>query len=502
MVFPHQSYIHLLFPRHKHYHYHHQYYHHHHHHHHHHHQDLGHGPFSHVFDGVLIPRKYKGTVHENWKHEEQSVKLFKYLLEVNKIELRKYGLTELDQLFIEEVIIGVKEVDRKGRGNDKFYLYDIVNNMRSGLDVDKLDYFQRDMYHTNVKFQSSESFKRFIESGRVMPAAPIGDERSTAKDVKLDGPMMMCYPQKMVNGALEFFQTRFKMHNTVYTHKVVKAIEYMYTDAILLADPYINIMGSKTVDFPLGKKYKITECIFDAEAYSHLDDSVITLIKNSEIDEPDMLKAKQILERIEKRQLYKCVGKLKYERDVPDRNGKNIFVMTEDEIKTEILETKIVIQSYEKKLLDDDEEEENNNEVEYAEVSNCGFEPISSSDSLPLDINVTADDVIIEKWHTHHGQKDKNPVSNLRFFVPKDFSNVGVHLKESKYDNCQLPRSFEMFAVRVFVKDREKIETVRRKFHSWCILGRNESPTQYASSQPDNFDDNGHFDRLTSSQSQ
>jgi hypothetical protein len=72
-----------------------------------------------------------------------------YLLEKNNINLiEKCGLTELDCLFIDEIISGTKEEDRKGRDSSKFYLYDVVNNSRSGLDVDKLDYFQRDMFMT------------------------------------------------------------------------------------------------------------------------------------------------------------------------------------------------------------------------------------------------------------------------------------------------------------------------------------------------------------------
>lgn len=39
---------------------------------------------------------------------------------------------------IQEIIQGVEGAARKGRGQDKIFLYDIVNNTRSGLDVDKI----------------------------------------------------------------------------------------------------------------------------------------------------------------------------------------------------------------------------------------------------------------------------------------------------------------------------------------------------------------------------
>ena len=447
--------------------------------------DLGHGPYSHVFDGVIIPRKYEDDPKwKNWKHEDQSVHLLQYLLEVNKIKLSNYGLNELDETFIYEIIRG-DDKNRIGRSPDKYYLYDIVNNTTSGLDVDKLDYFQRDMQHTNVQFQSKKSFERFIESGKVMRAAPIDPKglgnMYKAEDIKETWPVMMCYPQKMVNDALEFFQTRFKMHNTVYTHKVVKAIEYMYTDAILLADPHIIIRGKKNEEHPEGN-YKITECIMDPEAYSRLDDNIITLIKMSTLNEPDIKKANAILDRIAKRELYKCVGKVKFERIVTDSNTKDIFNMKEKEIKREILQQTPIVKS-------DTNFKDNALNNMYPEISNDTYSHLgfSSIQGPILNTELTDDDFIVEKWHTHHGQKQINPVSKLRFFVPSSKSGkqeVGVHLTEDKYDNCIPPRSFEMFAVRVFVKDREKIDIVRSKFSAWCKDKRNHSPTQYLSSQP------------------
>jgi deoxynucleoside triphosphate triphosphohydrolase SAMHD1 len=157
-------------------------------------------------------------------------------------------------LFVEEIIRGTSEDKRRGRLSSKYFLYDIVNNSRSGLDVDKLDYFQRDIRHTNV-FTGHDQFDRFIEFGRVLPAMPIEATHSKGKlsqdligndqDKDLaffDSPMsvrndehaaapdlsfMICYPEKMVGEALQLFSLRYQLHQKVYTHKSVKKIEYM-----------------------------------------------------------------------------------------------------------------------------------------------------------------------------------------------------------------------------------------------------------------------------------
>ena len=51
---------------------------------------------------------------------------------------------------------------------------------------------------------------------------------------------------------------------------------------------------------------RISECIDDPVAYTHLNDSIFHLILLSQ--DKDLAKSKNILERIERRDLYKCVG--------------------------------------------------------------------------------------------------------------------------------------------------------------------------------------------------
>lgn len=198
--------------------------------------DLGHGPFSHVFDGVFMKlMNEKDERLRDWRHEDGSVNMFRHLLVKNDIKLEDYGMTSQDQLFIEEIIGGVNERDRKGRSEDKFYMYDVVNNTRSGLDVDKLDYFQRDMKYANVVYNAN--FDRFIELGRVLPCVDVGSPSPLESFSQSSLKNMIAYPDKLVREAVDLFCVRFKMHHHVYTHKGVKQVEYMMTDALMLADP-------------------------------------------------------------------------------------------------------------------------------------------------------------------------------------------------------------------------------------------------------------------------
>ncbi|KAK3726835.1 hypothetical protein QZH41_016722 [Actinostola sp. cb2023] len=124
--------------------------------------DLGHGPFSHLFDLQFIPAARPG---HQWKcslmHEEASVQMFDHLVEVNDLmpEFEKYSLNRTDLIFIKELIAGprgdtpakTQDWPYRGRPKSKSYLYEIVANKRTGIDVDKWDYFARDCHNLGIK---------------------------------------------------------------------------------------------------------------------------------------------------------------------------------------------------------------------------------------------------------------------------------------------------------------------------------------------------------------
>ena len=75
-----------------------------------------------------------------------SIRLLRRIM--NKVPIARYGLGPLDVNFIALCISGLKGgaawPSNVGRPKEKRFLVDIVANKRSGIDVDKLDYFMRD----------------------------------------------------------------------------------------------------------------------------------------------------------------------------------------------------------------------------------------------------------------------------------------------------------------------------------------------------------------------
>ena len=65
--------------------------------------DLGHGPFSHLFEQFLD----KLESSKDWKHEMASLAIFDKMIEVNeglRDEFEAFGLFEMDRKFIKDLI--------------------------------------------------------------------------------------------------------------------------------------------------------------------------------------------------------------------------------------------------------------------------------------------------------------------------------------------------------------------------------------------------------------
>ncbi|CAF1010789.1 unnamed protein product, partial [Didymodactylos carnosus] len=142
--------------------------------------DLGHGPFSHLFEDVIRETR----PDRNWTHEEASIKLFDYLTDQNNLKpmLSQYKLDDTDIIFIKELIAGpLPEFNGK-----------IVSNRRTGIDVDKFDYFVRDCRQSGVLH--SFEYKRFMKFYRVL---------------QLDnGTRELCIRVKEVRSCYDLYRTR------------------------------------------------------------------------------------------------------------------------------------------------------------------------------------------------------------------------------------------------------------------------------------------------------
>ncbi|XP_052424287.1 deoxynucleoside triphosphate triphosphohydrolase SAMHD1-like [Carassius gibelio] len=225
--------------------------------------DLGHGPFSHLFDKKFIPAVQPDP---KWKHEEASVKMFDHMVNENNLKplMASYGLDmENDCTFIAELIKGLDTKVKKwpakcGRTEDKAFLYEIVANKRNSIDVDKWDYFARDCHYLGI----SKNFdhQRLLKFARVCEVE-IKDSSNNAEKPKR---LSICYRDKEKNNIYDMFRTRYTLHRQAYQHKTVNIIETMITEALVKADSHFKISKAKD---NMEDYIKLTDSIFEKIVY-------------------------------------------------------------------------------------------------------------------------------------------------------------------------------------------------------------------------------------------
>lgn len=236
--------------------------------------DLGHGPFSHVFDTEFLPRRHGSQYDPDaWSHEAMSSSMLEYLVDENHIETASRGGSDIIRR-VQSLITSGHTRRASQQGSDppgRGYLREIVANARNSVDVDKFDYIQRDCQNCGLK--NSSDFGRLMLYMKV-----IEDE--------------ICFKASEVLNLYELFHTRASLHQRVYTHRKAKAIEYMVVDALVQADA---AWGGE-----------ISNAVWQPNEFVKLDDTVLKRIEWS--TDAALKPAQEVLQRLRRRELYRFVN--------------------------------------------------------------------------------------------------------------------------------------------------------------------------------------------------
>lgn len=200
--------------------------------------DLGHGIASHAFESWLRARAFEGRLNEPeqsanaqkylvnerkgpllrsaakkiaersarelsskiWSHEEQSIRILKHIME------QLPAIKHIANAF--EIMAALIRGDDRNCSiaTEKKWMLEIVNNACCGIDVDRLDYLQRDAHHV---FGSSGdgglmNVDRIIASARIT-----ADRQHLAFDVQI------------LDTLYQIFHRRWSMFRSVYLHNQV-----------------------------------------------------------------------------------------------------------------------------------------------------------------------------------------------------------------------------------------------------------------------------------------
>ncbi|XP_070190105.1 deoxynucleoside triphosphate triphosphohydrolase SAMHD1-like [Littorina saxatilis] len=382
--------------------------------------DLGHGPFSHVFDKDVVTRIRPDII---WKHEDASAHLFRYMVETNNLDgvFKEHGVNTDDYDFILKLISGERpKSSNRHLRSDKAFLYDIVANERSGVDVDKWDYLKRDCHQLGIP--SSFDHTRFIQFARVIGV----------KENK-DDLQQICFRDKEAYDMYEMFHTRFALHRKAYQHKVVQSVQLMLVEAMVEAEKFIIILGNDKK-----RRFKISECIDQdkMDAYTNLTDEIFHQILQS--NNPKAHKAKELLNDIMKRKLYKCV---KESVPIADKATTSKTVV---EIKQEILDK------------------------------------ITGKPEIKQELKTSR--FVVQVVQLDYGKKFQNPVDFVRFYH-KDKQDEALALDALKVSHLIPNTTFKEEIIRLFFrpsdddeKDSECTRLLVEGFREWCRANNMQVP--------------------------
>ena len=231
--------------------------------------DLGHGPFSHTFDNNFMQVRFPEL---NWSHEKCSIELFEYLIDKNYID----HFDKQDIKLIQDFIIGeFRQLDFDDPsfvGDDRFdihekgWMFDIVNNKRNSIDVDKFDYIQRDTYRCGFRNYG-------FDNSLLMNGARVINNQ-------------IWYPQSAHYWIHGLFVWRYNLFKDIYCHKATMAAELQICDIFFESNGY----------------FKFDEICQDMKKYWKLTDKILNLIE--QIEDPSLNNAKELIERLKARDLY------------------------------------------------------------------------------------------------------------------------------------------------------------------------------------------------------
>jgi len=226
--------------------------------------DVGHGPFSHLFEEVLTEKTHLG-------HEEMSQRI---VLESDIGEiLEKYGISpkRMSQLCV-------------GKQKTHAFMNEVI---AGGLSADIMDYLLRDSYFTGVEYGKVD-IHRVIHSLDVM-----GDH------LVLDQAALYAFEALLI--------ARYEMFKAVYFHRTVRAAELMLAHSMALADEELGLTDISKID-----------------AYLKLTDEIVVYrLTSLPRRNPKLRLARKLAENYNNRKLVKCVFEKVMQRK--DRVVEKIF---------------------------------------------------------------------------------------------------------------------------------------------------------------------------------
>lgn len=312
------------------------------------------------------------------------------LIDTNSIDLSKEEIN-----MIKNIIMG-ENFHAVNINLSSPWILQIVNNKTNAVDVHKIDFLMRDSYKLGI-FNQSLDTDILIKNARIINNK-------------------ICYRAKDAFGIYELFQCRYRLFKEFYLHRVAKGIDLMIKDIFSEANSV----------------YEFKNYLYDPEMYIKLKDTILNEIFYSK--NIALSKAKELVNRIYRRDLYKFVGE-----------------------KTCLPSSK----QYEKFLnLSEDD------------IINC-----ADSDVVEFHDALRRGDIKIMKFKLDFCKGDEDPVKYVSFYKKNNSTMKIVDIDKNDV-SLLVPNNFFEIIVRIYVTSKDKLSAAKNAFLKFCEIN-GELPHQY-----------------------
>lgn len=353
--------------------------------------DLGHGPCSHAFEHFMH------VVDPAWSHEQQSARMLMHLVDTSPgVGDKLAGEAHIDIHMAAEMILGSRDAGAPGwrwhgppAGRE--FLFEVVSNASTGVDVDKWDYLTRDSKYLAIP--TSFVFQELLTGARV---------------IQLHKTRRLAWPGTFAPGQImNMFMARYSLHGTAYQRRVVRIVDRMTMEALLLMRDTAAIPACPRV--PLG------DVAQHADAFTLLTDWLVDgALQGALAGIPDA--ARQLFGRVACRELWDTAG----EAHMPPS-----AVVNEEDLAREL--------------------------------------------SAASGIAVGA--FVVDVASIHCGRRHKNPMKPVPFYrwhVNDEGLRTPVHLDGPVAADYSRPLHFQRRIVCVFVKSHRDLRPLGAAFASWA----------------------------------
>lgn len=238
--------------------------------------DIGHGPYSHAFEGVL-----QSLGHKDINHEQLGVMIIRSEhTEIHEVLTREFGEDFPDA--VANIILKKQEVKQIpfNKSTKKLDLQFVLSSLLSSqLDADRMDYMLRDAWYTGAKYGTID-LSRTINS-MSLAINPENDQ------------FCVCVEERYLVDIENCLLGRYQKHKEVYYHSIKCEMEEVIGRILRQVKKLYEEKKLKNVDqLPEAIRMMFAEEEFDIMKYISLDDNIMYyLFENWMNDEDPELKA-------------------------------------------------------------------------------------------------------------------------------------------------------------------------------------------------------------------